>query len=133
MGKLIYFLYFSAQWIDSAHMILKGHRSIVNQVRFNPSNYIIASSGVEKLIKVNEVWLLLCQLCSIFLHLSLIMFLYVIQFWSPFPLPESTGSLLYENEPTDKQRKVFTHEDYLSLVLRSGQVIFQTLASAVDY
>ncbi|KAJ9582382.1 hypothetical protein L9F63_003275, partial [Diploptera punctata] len=40
-----------AQWVDSAHMILRGHRSIVNQVRFNPSNYIIASSGVEKLIK----------------------------------------------------------------------------------
>jgi len=49
-------LYFPAQWIDSAHMILKGHRSIVNQVRFNHSNYIIASSGVEKLIKVNAVW-----------------------------------------------------------------------------
>ncbi|XP_069682679.1 DDB1- and CUL4-associated factor 5 isoform X2 [Periplaneta americana] len=82
-----------AQWIDSAHMILKGHRSIVNQVRFNPSNYIIASSGVEKLIK----------------------------FWSPFPLPESTGSLIHEMEPADKQRKVFTHEEYISLVLRSGQ------------
>jgi WD repeat-containing protein 22 len=38
-------------------MILKGHRSIVNQVRFNSSNYIIASSGVEKLIKVKDLFI----------------------------------------------------------------------------
>lgn len=33
-------------------MVLKGHRSIVNQVRFNPANHLIISSGVEKIIKV---------------------------------------------------------------------------------
>ncbi|MPC62920.1 DDB1- and CUL4-associated factor 5 [Portunus trituberculatus] len=32
-------------------MVLKGHRSIVNEVRFNPQNFIIASSGVEKIVK----------------------------------------------------------------------------------
>nr|CAD7451853.1 unnamed protein product [Timema tahoe] len=82
------------QWVSSAHMILRGHRSIVNQVRFNPSNYIIASSGVEKLIK---------------------------QFWSPFPLPESSGGLSMEEESIERMRKVFSHEEYISLVLRSGQ------------
>ncbi|XP_067012561.1 DDB1- and CUL4-associated factor 5 [Anabrus simplex] len=81
------------QWVGFAHMILRGHRSIVNQVRFNLSNYIVASSGVEKLIK----------------------------FWSPFPLPDSTGSLVKECEPSDNQRKVFTHEEYIGLVLQSGQ------------
>lgn len=34
------------------HMVLYGHRSIVNQVRYNPQYCLIASSGVEKIIKV---------------------------------------------------------------------------------
>jgi WD repeat-containing protein 22 len=38
--------------VNGAFMILKGHRSIVNQVRFNPHTYMICSSGVEKVIKV---------------------------------------------------------------------------------
>jgi len=58
-------------------------------------------------------------------------FVHFIQFWSPFPLPESTGSLLYEHESADKQRKVFTHEEYISLVLRSGQVISEICTLAV--
>lgn len=36
-------------------MVLKGHRSIVNQVRFNPHTYMICSSGVEKIIKVRLI------------------------------------------------------------------------------
>ena len=51
----------SVKWVDSAHMILRGHRSIVNQVRYNPASCLIASSGVEKIIKL----------------------------WSPFPLSEN--------------------------------------------
>jgi len=39
-------------WVDNATAILKGHRSIVNQVRYNPSFNVIASSGVEKMVKV---------------------------------------------------------------------------------
>ncbi len=35
-------------------MVLKGHRSIANQVRFNPANHVIISSGVEKVIKVRS-------------------------------------------------------------------------------
>lgn len=54
---LKYFL-FSGEYIQDAHMILKGHRSIVNQVRFNPSNHLIISSGVEKVIKVIVLLLL---------------------------------------------------------------------------
>lgn len=50
-------------WVESAHMVLRGHRSIVNQVRYNQVSCIFASSGVEKIIKI----------------------------WSPFPL--GTGCL----------------------------------------
>uniref|UniRef100_A0A8C2GKS3 Ddb1 and cul4 associated factor 5 n=1 Tax=Cyprinus carpio TaxID=7962 RepID=A0A8C2GKS3_CYPCA len=41
--------------VNGAFMVLKGHRSIVNQVRFNPHTYMICSSGVEKVIKVKEI------------------------------------------------------------------------------
>lgn len=40
--------------VNGAFMVLKGHRSIVNQVRFNPHTYMICSSGVEKVIKVSD-------------------------------------------------------------------------------
>lgn len=50
-------------WVEAAHMVLRGHRSIVNQVRYNQASCIFASSGVEKIIKI----------------------------WSPFPL--GLGSL----------------------------------------
>ena len=56
----IYFSYsLTENFVSEAHMVLKGHRSIVNEVRFNPQNFIIASSGVEKIVKV-------CCLESIF-------------------------------------------------------------------
>lgn len=42
----------NTEWVDSAHMILRGHRSIVNHVRYNPKYCILASSGVEKIIKI---------------------------------------------------------------------------------
>lgn len=41
-----------SNWVKSAHMILRGHRSIVNHVRYNSRHSILASSGVEKIIKV---------------------------------------------------------------------------------
>lgn len=43
------------QWVDKNQMVLFGHRSIVNQVRYNHQKCIIASSGVEKIIKVTRV------------------------------------------------------------------------------
>lgn len=81
------------QWVDKNQMVLYGHRSIVNQVRYNPQKCILASSGVEKVIKL----------------------------WSPFEMDKWTGSLTEEiqNEPI---REVFTHEEYISLVHANGQV-----------
>ncbi|XP_073689866.1 DDB1- and CUL4-associated factor 5 [Garra rufa] len=76
--------------VNGAFMVLKGHRSIVNQVRFNPHTYMICSSGVEKVIKV----------------------------WSPYQQPDSIGDL--EGLVEDKSRSLYTHEEYISLVLNSG-------------
>lgn len=40
------------QWIEKTQMVLYGHRSIVNQVRYNREKCLLASSGVEKIVKV---------------------------------------------------------------------------------
>ncbi|KAH7933891.1 hypothetical protein HPB49_018941 [Dermacentor silvarum] len=39
-------------WVRQAHLVMQGHRSIVNQVRFNKASMVVASSGVEKMIKL---------------------------------------------------------------------------------
>jgi WD repeat-containing protein 22 len=41
----------SVEKVDEAFTILKGHRSIVNHIRYSPQNNVIVSSGVEKIIK----------------------------------------------------------------------------------
>lgn len=76
--------------VNGAFMVLKGHRSIVNQVRFNPDTYMICSSGVEKIIKV----------------------------WSPYKQPNCSGDL--DGELEDDSRSLYTHEEYIGLVLNSG-------------
>lgn len=81
------------QWVDETHMVLYGHRSIVNQVRYNYQKCLIASSGVEKLIKV----------------------------WTPFDLDGWNGGLTEEAQGAENPREVFTHEEYLSLVSMNGQ------------
>lgn len=43
------------QWVDRNQMVLYGHRSIVNQIRWNEQRCILASSGVEKIIKVGQL------------------------------------------------------------------------------
>ncbi|KAG5344224.1 DCAF5 factor, partial [Acromyrmex heyeri] len=81
-------------WVESAHMVLRGHRSIVNQVRYNQTSCILASSGVEKIIKI----------------------------WSPFSFGSGClGGLKRDAGKREKQRRVFTHDEYIGLVLRSGQ------------
>ncbi|KAJ8309567.1 hypothetical protein KUTeg_014441 [Tegillarca granosa] len=83
------------QYVNDAHMVLKGHRSIVNQVRFNPANHLLLSSGVEKIIKV----------------------------WSPFPMKGSESELIEKTRDHVSERPIFTHEEYINLVLRSGHVM----------
>lgn len=43
------------QWVDRNQMVLYGHRSIVNQIRWNEQRCVLASSGVEKIIKVRNL------------------------------------------------------------------------------
>ncbi|KAM4690223.1 DDB1- and CUL4-associated factor 5 [Rhinophrynus dorsalis] len=76
--------------VNGAFLVLKGHRSIVNQVRFNPDTYMICSSGVEKIIKI----------------------------WSPYKQPSCSGDL--DGQIEDDSRSLYTHEEYIGLVLNSG-------------
>lgn len=80
-------------FVSEAHMVLKGHRSIVNEVRFNPQNFIIASSGVEKIVKL----------------------------WSGLSLPGSKGNLRTNSSGNFMTRRVYTHDEYIGLVMESGQ------------
>ena len=49
--------------VSEAHLKLRGHRSIVNQCRFNLRNQMLATCGIEKLIKI----------------------------WTPYTIPNSSG------------------------------------------
>lgn len=53
LNHLIFFynFFWGIEW-GKSHLVLRGHRSIVNQVRYNKENNLIASSGVEKMVKV---------------------------------------------------------------------------------
>lgn len=46
----------------------------------------------------------------------------MIKFWSTFPLPYGSGGLQTKTTQRDN-RKVFSHEDYINLVLESGQFV----------
>ena len=74
-------------WVGRAHHVLSGHRSIVNQVRYNHSRHLVATSGVEKVVKL----------------------------WSVLPLPARDTALA-----GDRERRVFSHEEYIGLVMRSS-------------
>lgn len=39
--------------VPSPHMVLPGHRSIANQIRYSPTHHLLCSSGVEKIIKAS--------------------------------------------------------------------------------
>ncbi len=45
---------FSDTVVKEPFMVLEGHRSIVNQVRYNHHAQALASSGVEKCVKVRS-------------------------------------------------------------------------------
>ncbi|XP_049877972.1 DDB1- and CUL4-associated factor 5 [Pectinophora gossypiella] len=86
--------------VEPPHIVLYGHRSIVNQVRYNPHYCLIASSGVEKIIKI----------------------------WSALEYPAMRGGLLEEAQGSDNPREIYSHEDYVSLVHHSGQYISHNYA-----
>lgn len=55
----VYIAFGLAEW-GEPHVVLHGHRSIVNQVRYNRYNNLIASSGVEKMVKVSFMFMYDC-------------------------------------------------------------------------
>lgn len=73
--------------ITDAHLRLRSHRSIVNQCAFNRKHFLLATSGIEKLVKI----------------------------WSPYPLPGSSGGGLHgvENE-FEPKRRLYTYSDLLN-------------------
>jgi len=79
-----------SQWVNRAQVTLKGHRSIVNQVRFCQKTGLAASAGVEKVIKI----------------------------WSSLPLPGGKGGL-NEDEGVPS-RVLYTRGDYIRLTFESG-------------
>ena len=87
----------SPQWVARAHHVLQGHRSIVNQVRYNRSRSLVASSGVEKVVKI----------------------------WSVLALPGNTSP----HRNTEQERRVYSHEEYIGLVLREGSMISHDYSS----
>ncbi|KAK7103564.1 hypothetical protein V1264_018436 [Littorina saxatilis] len=88
-------------YVKQAHMVLRGHRSIVNQVRYDHHSGIVISSGVEKVIKV----------------------------WSPFLQKSGSGSMTSMKPERESERPVYTHEEYINLVLRSGLVMSHDYSS----
>lgn len=70
----------------TSHLVLNGHRSIVNQVRYNRQCNLIASSGVEKMVKL----------------------------WSTLPIGTWSGSL--QSPYSDTDRPVYSHDEYIYLV-----------------
>lgn len=85
----------SCQWIDKTHLVLSGHRSIVNHVRYNSPNAIIASSGVEKIIKV----------------------------WSPFNISDDNQVKTNIKRAIQDRRHIYSNEEYLSLILDSTDAL----------
>ena len=79
-------------WQARAHHVLQGHRSIVNQVRYNHSRAVLATSGVEKVVKL----------------------------WSVLPLPSQTVVDVDDSIQSRNERRVFSHEEYIGLVMRSS-------------
>lgn len=75
------------KWNREAHLNLRGHRSIVNQVRYNSKFHLLISSGVEKIVKV----------------------------WSPYPTPNSLGGLLGRQDEYLPERKLFTNRELFAL------------------
>ncbi|XP_063387051.1 DDB1- and CUL4-associated factor 5 [Cydia fagiglandana] len=86
--------------VESPHIVLYGHRSIVNQVRFNPQYSLIASSGVEKIIKL----------------------------WSTMEYPAMRGDLLESATGSDNPREIYGQDDYVTLMHLNGQYISHNYA-----
>lgn len=79
-------------WVDRAHLVLRGHRSIVNQVRFNKELGIIASAGVEKVVKM----------------------------WGTLPFCSDEDAGISQSSTFPKNRRLYSRQEYIELVVQGG-------------
>lgn len=92
----------TSQLVSESHLCLKGHRSIVNQCRYNLKYHMLATSGVEKLIKI----------------------------WCPYQLPGyNYGGLLGLVHEYAPQRKLYTFNDLFTFRFNTTDTV-QTSAQA---
>ncbi|XP_057316047.1 DDB1- and CUL4-associated factor 5-like isoform X1 [Hydractinia symbiolongicarpus] len=87
---------------NKVHLTLHGHRSVVNQVRYNQYNNLIVSAGVEKVIKI----------------------------WSPFKnncwRGDTTGDERFV------KRRMYTNQEYLRFLSESGEMTHNYDAQKTD-
>uniref|UniRef100_A0A915J844 Uncharacterized protein n=1 Tax=Romanomermis culicivorax TaxID=13658 RepID=A0A915J844_ROMCU len=95
-------------------LTLIGHRSIVNQVRYSHANHLLASSGVEKVIKL----------------------------WSPFPLVDGRGAVILDTNDSKSpmttaaqfspKRQLYSETDFDRYVTLRGDLTpaFETAESS---
>ncbi|CAF0772507.1 unnamed protein product [Rotaria sordida] len=82
----------SNHFVWNAHMILHGHRSVVNQVRYSSRLHTLVSSGVEKVIKM----------------------------WTPYRTRNNNNDS--NSNRFNGRQEMYTQRDYLRAVLESGSV-----------
>jgi hypothetical protein len=86
--------------VSDVHIRLRSHRSIVNQCTFNRKHFLLATSGIEKLVKI----------------------------WSPYSLPASSGGgLLGAESEYAPKRRLFTYSDLLEYRRQANEALRQTL------
>ena len=86
--------------VSDVHIRLRSHRSIVNQCTFNRKHFLLATSGIEKLVKI----------------------------WSPYSLPGSSGGgLLGAESEYAPKRRLFTYSDLLEYRRQANEALRQTL------
>ena len=103
------------RWVGSAHHVLRGHRSIVNQVRFNADRHLVCSSGVEKVVRL---WTAVSPTAPSEEELSVKK--EIIAKNDTSLETHEAASVSGDNE---RERSMFTHEEYIDLVRSTGQSI----------
>jgi hypothetical protein len=93
----------SKSLISEAHLKLTGHRSIVNQCRYNKSFHLLATSGIEKIIKI----------------------------WAPYKMPGNCrGGLKGTLDEFAPKRKLYTYKDLFSFRLTNNQQTNVSIAAS---
>ena len=83
---------------SDVHLRLRSHRSIVNQCTFNRKHFLLATSGIEKVVKI----------------------------WSPYELPATSGGgLMGADSEFAPKRRLFTYADLLTYRRQANEALRQ--------